>query len=304
MIENTAQTQLDADNLRGMGWMGVSVLGASLMAIAVRGASLEISSHMLVFYRAVIVLVILAVILALSSRARRQMRFSRPWLHVLRGSLIGIATLMGYYTLSTIPLATGTVLMFTAPIFATLINMYLHREKVGPRRISAMAFGFLGAVIILRPDVGTIELGMITAIGSSLCFALALSLSRNLTRADGAISTFASSVVFMTLVSLPLAARDFQVPTQGWTWIAIAIVIVSGVVRNYADIMAYHLAEAAVLAPLTYSRLIFIGVAAYFLFDETPDTTTYVGAAIIVGSTLYIAQRQAALRRRMAALDP
>lgn len=302
MLESARPPSQEADNLRGMVWMGVSVLGASLMAIAVRGASLEISSSMIVFFRGTIVLAFLAAALAVSPRARRQMRFSQPWLHALRGSLIGLATVMGYYTLSSIPLATGTVLMFTAPIFATLINVFLHGERVGPRRISAMAVGFVGAIIILRPDVGVVELGMVTAIGSSVCFALALSLSRNLTRADGAVSTFASSAFFMALVSLPLAARDFQMPTLNWTWIAISAVIVSGVVRSYADIMAYHLAEAAILAPLTYSRLIFIGAGAYLAFGEVPDTTTLVGAAIIIGSTLYIAQRQGALRRRAAKL--
>ena len=300
MLEKPAQLKLDADNLRGMGWMGISVLGASLMAIAVRGVSHEISSNMIVFYRAAIILAFMLAALAMSRKTRQAMRFSRPWLHVLRGSLIGFATMMGYYTIATIPLATGTVLFFTAPIFATLINMFLHGERVGPRRITAIVLGFLGAVIVLRPDVGRIEPGMVTAIGSSMCFALALSLSRNLARADGAVSTFCSSIFFTVLVSLPLAARDFQVPELGWTWIALSAVVVSTVVRGYADIVAYNLAEAAVLAPLTYMRLVLIGVAAYFVFGEVPDTATYIGAAIIVGSTLYIAQRQAALRRKAA----
>lgn len=238
--------------------------------------------------------------LAVSPKTRQAMRFSRPWLHVLRGSLIGVATMQGYFTIATIPMATGTVLFFTAPIFATIINMFLHGERVGPRRISAIVVGFLGAVIILRPDVGRIELGMVTAIGSSLCFALALSLSRNLARADGAVSTFFSSVLFTVLVSLPFAAREFEVPELGWTWIALSAVVVTTVVRGYSDIVAYHLAEAAVLAPLTYMRLVFIGTAAYFVYDETPDATTLIGAAIIIGSTLYITHRQAALRRKAA----
>jgi len=278
----------------------VSVLGASLMAIAVRGASLEISSTMIVFYRAAFIMVAFLVVLPFSARTRRAMRFSRPWLHMLRGCLIGTATMLGYYTVATIPLATGTVLFFMAPIYATLINMFLHGERVGPRRISAIVIGFAGAVIVLRPDVGTIELGMLTALGSSLCFALALSLSRNLAKADGAVSTFISSVFFTAVVCLPLVVRDFQLPHLGWTWIALSAVALSTVVRGYADIVAYHLAEAAVLAPLTYMRLVLIGGAAYFVYDETPDLPTLIGAAIIVGSTLYIAQRQAALRRRAA----
>lgn len=300
MIDPSVQSRLDADNLRGMAWMGVSVLGASLMTIAVRGATLEISSTMIVFYRSTIILVFLLAALSASPKSRQAMRFSRPWLHVLRGSLIGFATLLGYYTIATIPLAAGTVLFFTAPIFATVINMFLHGERVGPRRISAIALGFLGAVIVLRPDVGRIELGMVTAIGSSLCFALALSLSRNLANADGVVSTFFSSVFFMVLVSLPFALRDFQVPALSWTWIALSAVAVSAVVRGYADIVAYHLAEAAVLTPLTYMRLVFIGTAAYFVYGEVPDGPTLIGAAIIVGSTLYIAHRQAALRRKAA----
>ncbi|MEK6204267.1 MAG: hypothetical protein N2B02_01340, partial [Amylibacter sp.] len=80
------------------------------------------------------------------------------------------------------------------------------------------------------------------------------------------------------------------------------LVALTSIVRGIADIEAYLHAEAGILAPVAYLRLVFIGVAAYFMFGEKPDWQTLFGAVIIIGSTLYIAQREAALKKRAKVL--
>ncbi|MCP5075487.1 MAG: DMT family transporter [Rhodobacteraceae bacterium] len=287
----------ERDNWRGLVWMAVSVVGSSTMTVAIRAVALELDSRLVVLFRSGITVLLIIAALILVSPLRRKLSFSKPWRHVVRGIFVALATQLGFYTIATIPLATATVLMFTAPIFATILGMVLHGEKIGPRRIAAICIGFLGALVVLRPGFNSIELGMITAIASSLCFAIALSMSRNLAQADGPLSTYFSSVVFTALFALPLATPVWQVPVLPVTWIAIAILVVSGAVRGWADIEAYRHAEAAVLAPLAYMRLVLVGIAGYFLFAETPDTATLVGAAIIIGATFYIARREAALRK-------
>jgi drug/metabolite transporter (DMT)-like permease len=285
------------DNFRGLVWAFVSVLGASLMTLAVRGVSLEVDSRMAVMFRAGITSLLIVIGLILFTKLRRQLQFSRPGMHLLRGSLIGVSTNLGFYTLAHIPLATATVLFFTAPIFATILGGIIHKERVGPRRIFAIVAGFCGALVILRPGYEAFHPAMLTALGSSALFAIALTLSRNLANADGAISTYFSSVVITVMVTLPIALPVWEYPSNAWTWFAVAVLVITSALRGVADIQAYRFAEASILAPVAYLRLVIIGIGAFFLFSETIDTPTWIGAMIIIAATLYIARREAALRK-------
>lgn len=285
------------DNLRGIIWALVSVVGASMMSLAVRGVALEVDSRMVVMFRAGISTLIMVAAIILVSRLRKDLRFSRPWLHLLRGLLIGVSTNLGFYTLVHIPLATATVLFFTAPIFATILGAVIHGERVGPRRIAASAAGFVGALVILRPGLEAFHPAMVTALGSSALFAVALTLSRGLANADGALSTYFSSVVITVLVTLPIAVPVWEYPTAPVTWFAVGVLVITSALRGIADIQAYRYGEAAILAPIAYLRLVLIGVGAWLLFGEGIDVPTGIGAVIIIGSTLYIARREAKLRK-------
>ncbi|MBL4751953.1 MAG: DMT family transporter [Amylibacter sp.] len=288
----------ERDNMRGILWMLVSVVVASIMTLAVRKVSLELSSVQVVLYRSTIAIVLVGSALLLATPLRKKLSFTKPMQHIVRGTLVAIATHFGFYTIATIPLATATVLFFTAPIFATLLAVIIHKETIGMRRILAIVAGFVGAVVVLRPGFSAVSLGMVTAIGSSLCFASALTMSRKLAQADGPLSTYYSSIVITALISVPIVGTDLAVPQLSVTWAALILVALTSMVRGVADIQAYSYAEASILAPVAYLRLVFIGVGAYLMFQETPDWQTILGAVIIIGSTLYIAQREAALRKR------
>jgi drug/metabolite transporter (DMT)-like permease len=283
------------DNWRGLKWMMLSVVTSSAMTIAARFASQELESRMVVMMRAGLTLILMLMLFAASSNLRSKLKFSQPKQHIIRGILITISTHAGFYTISVIPLATTTVLFFTAPIFATILAVIYHKEAIGPRRIAAIAAGFCGTLIVLRPGFDALELGLITAILSSLTFAMALTMSRNLAQADGPISTYFSSVVIMVIVSIPVAIPVFETPDLPLTWFALAALVVTSSIRGIADIEAYRHADAALLTPVTYLRLVFIGLGAYAFFNETIDAPTLIGALIIIASTLYIAQRERAL---------
>ncbi|MEM9641457.1 MAG: DMT family transporter [Pseudomonadota bacterium] len=286
----------DPDNIRGILWMLVSVVGASAMSVAVRELSTDVDSRMIVVLRSAIIMAGLAVALIVLPKTR-DMHFSRPGLHILRGGLIGLSTHLGFYTLANLPLATTTVLFFTAPIFATILSVIFQGERVGLRRAAAVAAGFVGAAIILRPGLQPFEPAMLAALASSAMFAVALTLSRGLVAADGANSAYMSSVVITLLVSLPIAAPVWSIPSSGWAWFILGIVVVGGALRGYADILAYAKGEASVLAPITYLRLVLIGGSGFVFYNEVPDRPTLVGAAIIIAATLYIARREARLRK-------
>lgn len=80
-------------------------------------------------------------------------------------------------------------------------------------------------------------------------------------------------------------------------WLALIVVVITSAVRGYADIEAYRYGESSILAPVAYLRLVLISIAGYFMFDEVPDMATIIGASIIIAATLYIALREAKLRR-------
>lgn len=285
-----------ADNLRGVVWMLISVVGASGMTVAVRELSATLDPRMIVALRAgVTLLAFLA--LAPFFRGLRRLRFSRPWLHVARGMLIALASMMGFHTIANLPLATATVLLFTAPIFATLLSMLVHREKVGIRRASAAAAGFAGALIILQPGLQPLNLAMLSGLGAAVMFAAALTLSRGLVAADGAPAAYMSSVVVTMFVAMPVATPVWALPGTLIAGFAVLLMVLGGALRGYADIEAYAAGEAAVLAPISYLRLVLIGLAGYVLYDEVPGAATLLGAAIIIGATLYITWREHQLRR-------
>jgi drug/metabolite transporter (DMT)-like permease len=286
-----------SNNRLGILWILASVFFASLMSIGVRELSAYMDTRMIVMFRAGLLTVLIGVPILILPQFRSALRFSRPKLHLVRGVLIAFSTHLGFYTLANIPIATATVLFFTAPIFATILSSFINGEKVGPRRWSAVLAGFVGAVIVLRPGYEAFHIGMLTALGSSLMFAVALAYSRNLAVSDGAISTYFSSVVITAIVSVPLSLPVFSLPATWFVLTLGVIVALCSFVRGFSDIQGYRYAEAAVLAPVTYLRLVFLGVAGYILWGETFDTPTLIGASVIIGSTLYIGRREALLRR-------
>lgn len=116
-------------------------------------------------------------------------------------------------------------------------------------------------------------------------------MSRNLARTDGPISTLISTTTIGLIITIPLAAPVFEITTDLTLILWISVLIIFGILRQYADIQAYRYAQAAVIAPISYFRMVLIGVMA-FSFEEIPILTTYIGAFIVIASTIYITNRE------------
>jgi drug/metabolite transporter (DMT)-like permease len=270
----------------------LSVLGASAMAVSVRGASLGLDTRLIVGYRLFFTLIILGLTLFLIPHLRSEIRFNHPRAHLIRGFLMACSIHFGFYTLSVVPLAAAAILFATAPIFATIFSVILGRETIGPRRTIAIVVGFLGTIIVMRPSSELIDINMIYGIASSIFFGFALVMSRNLARTDGPISTLISSTAIGLIITIPLAAPVFEITTDLTLILWISVLIIFGILRQYADIQAYRYAQAAVIAPISYFRMVLIGVMAFFFFEEIPILTTYIGAFIVIASTIYITNRE------------
>jgi drug/metabolite transporter (DMT)-like permease len=282
-------------NLRGALWMLASVAGATGMTIFVRQLTPEMHTSMIAFLRSALGLLFLAP-LFLGRTPPPLARLNQPGLHLMRGALIAIALNLGFFAIWRLPVATAAILFFLAPVFSTMLAPFMVGERVGPRRWAAVAVGFIGALIVVRPGAAEVGAGTLAAVGSSLCFALALLMGKTASRADGPDAVFASSAILAAAFTLPLAILEWRVPLDGWVWITLAGLTVASSLRGYADIRAMNAGEASFVAPVSYLRLPTVAFAGWLLFDESVDVWTWVGGAVIAGATLFIALRERAAR--------
>ncbi|MGF1658232.1 MAG: DMT family transporter [Rubrimonas sp.] len=288
-------------NLRGALWMLASVLGATGMTVFVRMLSDEMHTAMIAFLRSAAGLLFLAPLLLRADGGRGALTMRRPSAHLLRGALIAAALNMGFYAIWKLPIAIATILFFLAPIFSTALAPSMAGEKVGPRRWAAVLAGFLGALIVLRPGLAPFEPAMLAALGSSLCFALALMIGKRLSAEDGSDAVFATSALLTAALTLPPALLAWEVPQALWLWGLVLALAAMSSLRGYADIRAFAVGEASVVAPVSYLRLPAVAVAGWLMFGETLDLWGLVGGAVIVGATLYIMLRERSAARASGA---
>lgn len=306
----TPQTADDAPpralspNAEGALWMLGSVAGATAMTVAVRILTPDLHTAMLAFLRSALALALVLPFLWRSHRsmrrgsARGRLSFKAWPAHLLRGGLIAFALNAGFYAIWQLPMATATILFFMAPIYATILAQLVLGERVGPRRWSAIAMGFLGALVILRPGLEPLSLGMLAALASSLAFAGSLVVGRIASRRDSPDSVFVSSSVLVAVLTLAPAIPYWEIPTALWMWAAIALLVAGSSLRTYADIRAVDAGDLGFVAPFSYLRLLTVGLAGYVWFGETIGWATVAGGAVIIGSTLYISIREARLKAR------
>jgi len=288
-----------SDNLRGAAWILASCVAATAMMLGVRGASSTLHPLQITFCRFVVgFLVVLPFML---SRGSEVMATRRMPLLIFRGLLGAIAVSLGFYCVSVLPLVTATVLFFTAPLFVTLLAIPLLGERVDWRRITATVCGFAGTAVVLGYDPGGFHPAMLVAVASAVIFALSLIVGKKLASTERPVTImFYFSVVTMLASAAP-AAFVWQTPTPSEA-VLLAVVGFFAAARVYFDIRGYAAGEAGFVAPFGYFRIILVGGAGYLLFAEIPASNALVGAAVIILSTLYIAEREARRGRAGAQL--
>ncbi len=233
---------------------------------------------------------------ALARHGRRPFRTARPWLHVLRGLLSVASWGAYYYAFQELPMATATVLSFTSIMWTTALAPLVLGEKVGWRRWSATLIGFAGVLLILRPGTLPLTLATFAALGSAIGGAGIVLTTKKLAATESTETIMLYIGLVTTAVALPVAVLD-------WAWLpplhflALLVMAALGVTGMYFWITALRLADASLLSPVNYIRLVFATILGMALFHESPDAFTMTGAALIVASAIYITRREAALAR-------
>ena len=237
----------------------------------------------------------LLVLLLVPRRIPTLLRSRRKGLQVLRSILVLLATLCMFNAVRLMPLADVIAITFTAPLIVTGLSVVMLGEKVGPRRWGAVAVGFLGMLVIVRPGAGVFEWFVLLALGQAFFYALYQILTR-LTRedADPLNAVFYTALVgtLITSAALPF----WWQPLTPLAWLMLAGAGAFGGLGHYALIRAFATVEVSILAPWAYTEIIWATLFGLVFFGDLPDLWTFAGAGIIAGSGLYILHRERALR--------
>ena len=220
----------------------------------------------------------------------------KPKLQIFRGLILLSANICFFYAISVISLAKALTLAFIAPLIVTAFSPILLREKVGFRRWTAVAVGFIGSLIVIRPGFLEFNLASMAALATGFFYGFYLIITRKLSTSDNPLLTLLiTGMVGALLVSLIIPFYWVK-PTLN-QWSLMAGIGVFACIGHLFLILSLKYADASKLAPLGYTEIIPNVIIGYYFFSELPDNWTYLGLFIIVLSGLYISRREYHLSR-------
>ena len=217
----------------------------------------------------------------------------RPWYHTLRAAFLVAATFFFFLSLKWLPIADALAIFFVQPLIVTVLSAFVLREAVGPRRWIAVAVGFIGTLIIIRPGIAELNPGSWLAFGAGVTLAFYFVMTRAISgRAHAMVTMFQTSL----LGGLILSAGIWWVwvwpsPTQ---WVMLAALAFIGTAGHLLIVRAYDHAEASLLAPLAYTEMITSVALGWLFFSDFPDAYTFLGVAILISCAIYISIRERA----------
>jgi drug/metabolite transporter (DMT)-like permease len=219
------------------------------------------------------------------------LRTGRVGLQFLRGAALLGSSLFFISGLRFLPIAEASATGFVSPLFVTALSIVFLGEKVGLRRWIATALGLMGVLIILRPGTSAFHAAAFFPLLSAFCWASTLIMTRMISGRDAAITTMTySAIVGLGIMSVMV---PFAWVTPTWHDILLGILVgVASTAGQWIVVLAFRYADASVLAPFSYTQLLWVSLLGFFIFGEVPDVWTITGAAFIVASGLYTAHRE------------
>ena len=290
----------DTGALAGILWMLISCaflsgVGALGRYVAVEG----VPTFQTVFLRLLFALLCFAPLLA--HRGREMLRTEHFRLYAIR-VVVGLCGMtLWFAALARISVGEVTAIGFLAPIFGTVGAVLFLRETVGWRRWTAIAVGFLGALVILRPGINEVGTGTWMALGAALGMAIAGLFIKSLSGRDDPDKVVLIALCLQTPVALIPALMVWQ-PIPAWLWLVYAGMGLLGMLGHITLTRAFRAADASLVMSLEFARLPFAVLFGYLLLAELIDYWTWIGAGIIFAAAAYTAHRER--QRRAGTVTP
>lgn len=295
-----AQLRRLPPNIQGALWLVSGGFIFTSNSAMIRLLSAEIESVQTAFFRAFFSVLLLTPMI-LSGRVR-------PWKseriqgHFWRTAMGTTSMVLGFYAVSMLPLADATALAFSQPLFSVVLAALVLREKVRWRRWSATVVGFIGVLVMVRPGSGSLQPGAVVAVLNALASATSILLVRRLSDSEKPLMILTQFALFSTLLLVGPAIWFWKWPSA-WGWVLAVGVSISATIGQYFWVQAFAVGEMSAVAPFDYLRLPFAVFVGWMIWSEMPVVWTYVGAAIVIASALYIAYRESQIVRDRRAAE-
>ena len=276
-------------NVRGAIWISFAGLILMTMSSMVKALGASFDSFQILFFRCAVGTVFMLPLVLRSGFATFATR--RPGLHLGR-TLAGIGAMSCFfYALTHLPLAEATAILFSRPLFTTILAVIVLGEVVRWRRASATVVGFIGILVMLRPGAAAFEpAALVAVLGAMLAGGTAIIIKKLSATEPTVVIVFWFTVGGTVLALIP-AILVWRTPTAA-EWGLLVLMGLLGLAGQAAMTRAFALGEASAVVSFDYLRLIYAGLIGIVLFAEVPDIWSLTGAAIIISSTLYIIRRE------------
>lgn len=282
-------------NARAILWMMLGTLMFSIMTGLIKALAAHYDSFQISFFRAFFAFLVFLPVGLLQGWS--SVRTSCPLLHIRRG-LIGTSSMLtGYYAVAHLPLALSTSISFAAPLFLVVLAVLALGEVVRWRRWLATAIGFVGVLVMVRPGNG-VEPAALIGLAAAALSATSVVVTKKMPVSESQITILIWATLVSSVACLPFALWRWTPPDMADFWLLASVGLV-GAAGQAIWLHSYRLGEVSAVGPVDYTRLVFATILGILWFGEWPDTWTMIGAAIIIGSTTYIAHREARLRRNI-----
>jgi drug/metabolite transporter (DMT)-like permease len=284
----------------GIGLYAVGVFFQTAMDAAAKWLSGSYPVGELAFARALFALLPI-IVFTLHNGGLKTLVTRRIGMQILSGLAMAATILLLFGSFRLLPLADALSVFFAGPLFMTLLAALLLRERIGPRAWGAIALGFLGVVLILRPTGDAAQTASLLALGAALTYALSAVSTRSLARTDSENAILFYSTLVVTVVGAGSCFFNWVTPAFGDLKVLVLLGLL-GAIGNYFVIRAFYFAEVRALAPFDYTALVWAAVLGYVLWGDVPTLWVCAGAGIIIVTGIYVARSERAAGRHRSSI--
>ncbi len=286
--------EVKQNNILGISFILLSCATMTISALLIRTIGKDLNVFEVVLIRCCFSLFY---ILILHARMGPELFIApRPAMVGLRSLIMAVIVLGNFYAVVHLPLVQVTSVQFTKPLFLVVLAALFLGERIHLRRTLATLCGFIGVLIVLRPD-GSIQPAQLAVLSAAISMAFITVLTKKLVIDHSTNTLVFYGNLIVVILCLGPSVYYWQMPSI-FQFVLIAGLGLSAYCGQVLMVQAYRYGEVTVVTPFEYVRLIFVAIAGFIIFDELPDRWVVLGAIIICGSTLFIALREAQKKQR------
>ena len=270
--------------IRAIAWMGGTLLSFTAMAISVRELSYDMHAFEMLFIRSAIGVAILTPIVW--AAGWRTLRTKRLAGHLMRNAVHFTGQVLWIFGIALLPLATVSAIEFTTPVWGAILAVAFLGERMNRGRWVALALGFAGILVILRPGMAVVGSGALIMLACAFFFGATNAITKWLTRSDSPVTIVFYMVLMQTLFGAVASIFVWTpVAAEAWPWLL--LLAITGLSAHYCLTRALLAADASFVLPFEFLRLPLVALMGFLLYSEAIEVATLLGAALIFAGTTY-----------------